>query len=112
MNPRQGAMYSENLPSEWVVETSRPFMGTIISEPMNWSPESTQFRDLQVKSEPVVIKAPVVDMMIKEVNKDVVVKVADDSTSSSDSDSDSTVGSPDTNIKAEMLKQVPTEKLF
>jgi len=26
-------------------------MGKIVSEPMPWSPESTQFRDLQVKSE-------------------------------------------------------------
>jgi len=41
MNPTKGALYSEHLPSEWVVETSRPFMGEIISKPMNWSPEST-----------------------------------------------------------------------
>jgi len=50
MNPHKGALYAENLPSEWVVETSAPFMGEIVSKPTEWSPESTQFVDLQVKS--------------------------------------------------------------
>jgi len=48
-NPQSGPSYSEGLPSEWVVETAKPFMGLIISEPVPWSPVSTQFRDLQVK---------------------------------------------------------------
>jgi len=46
MNTNKGALYSEHLPSEWVVETSAPFMGEIVSKPCDWSPESTQFVDL------------------------------------------------------------------
>jgi len=34
-------MYAEALDPEFVVETCRPFMGQIVSEPMPWSPEST-----------------------------------------------------------------------
>jgi len=46
-NPQQGPLYPEALPSEWVIEQARPYLGTIYSGPVAWSPKSTQFVDLQ-----------------------------------------------------------------
>ena len=48
-NPELGSIYSESLPYKWVIETAKPFLGVIYSNPVPWSPESTQFTDLEVK---------------------------------------------------------------
>jgi homospermidine synthase len=47
-NPQQGPCYSENLPTSFVIETCKPYMGTLFSAPVAWSPASTQFTDLEV----------------------------------------------------------------
>jgi len=46
-NPQEGPLYPEALPSEWVIEQARPYLGTTYSGPVAWSPKSTQFVDLQ-----------------------------------------------------------------
>ena len=48
-NPALGSLYSEDLPVSWVIENARPYLGVIYSNPVPWSPESTQFIDLEVK---------------------------------------------------------------
>jgi homospermidine synthase len=47
-NPNQGPIYSEKLPTDWVIETARPWLGQIVSKHVPWSPASTQFVDLEV----------------------------------------------------------------
>jgi len=105
-------MYSEKLPSEWVVETSRPFMGTIISKPMNWSPESTQFTELQVKSS----KKNTELSSGKGVSQEPKVAVVEiNSTSSSTSDDEDSNSSPTQEsgvLKAEMGMIVSPAKGF
>jgi len=47
-NPQRGWSYSEALPTTWVIETAKPYLGTMVSKPVPWSPESTQFTDLEI----------------------------------------------------------------
>jgi len=49
-NPNKGSLFSEFLPTDWVIEQARPFLGKLYSSPVSWSPESTQFTDLEVRS--------------------------------------------------------------
>jgi len=44
-NPNKGPIYSESLPTDWVIETAMPYLGKFISTPTPWSPASTQFLD-------------------------------------------------------------------
>lgn len=46
--PDKGPIYPEDLPVEYVMKFAKPYLGTVYSGPMSWSPESTQFTDLQV----------------------------------------------------------------
>jgi homospermidine synthase len=50
-NPEKGILYSEDLPSDWIMENAKPYLGTVFSGPVPWSPESTQFVDLEIKPE-------------------------------------------------------------
>lgn len=113
MNPRKGALYAEALPSEWVVETCAPFMGRIISEPMPWSPESTQFTELQVKSEKDFNRMKeekknglVTSVVEKIKQKKDVSEVVDSTSSSEEEDEVESVGSPDNGMKSEMMKMI------
>jgi len=45
---QKGPIYSESLPTDWVLEQARPYLGKIHSSPTPWSPESTQFTDLEI----------------------------------------------------------------
>jgi len=49
-NPSKGPLFSELLPTDWVIEQARPYLGKVYSSPVAWSPESTQFTDLEVRS--------------------------------------------------------------
>jgi len=44
-NPNKGPLYSESLPTDWVIQTALPFLGKFVSTPTPWSPPSTQFLD-------------------------------------------------------------------
>jgi len=66
-NPQKGTTYSEGLPTEWIIEQARPYLGTIFSAPVPWSPESTQFTDLSVT---VYNNRSNEEIVIGEVNKD------------------------------------------
>jgi len=46
-NPSKGPIYAESLPTDWVIQTALPYLGKFVSTPTAWSPESTQFVDLQ-----------------------------------------------------------------
>jgi len=46
-NPKMGPNYAEALPVDWVIETAKPYLGKFVSTPVNWSPESTQYVDLE-----------------------------------------------------------------
>jgi len=48
-NPQKGPNYSESLPTPWVLETARPYLGKLGGVISPWSPASTQFVDLEVK---------------------------------------------------------------
>lgn len=37
-NPRRGLCFPENLPHEPILRTARPYLGRIVSKPMDWSP--------------------------------------------------------------------------
>lgn len=39
-------MYADNIPKEYILKNARPFLGTVVSEPMPWKPVSTQFTDM------------------------------------------------------------------
>jgi len=73
-NPQKGPNYSEALPSEWIIEQARPFLGTIFSGPVSWSPASTQFNDLSVivqpKIESNIDSRENEEVILAEVNKD------------------------------------------
>jgi len=45
-NPDKGYMYADNIPKEYILKNARPFLGTVVSEPMPWKPVSTQFTDM------------------------------------------------------------------
>jgi hypothetical protein len=109
INQRKGAMYSEALESEFVVETCRPFMGEIISAPMPWSPESTQFTALQVKHEgkKTTEAVPEIIKNVLEINATGKVKGNDDSTSSEEEE-ESPVGSPEISAAKELMKLTGT----
>jgi len=47
-NSCKGPLSSEFLPTDWVIEHARPYLGTIFSSHVPWSPASTQFTDLEV----------------------------------------------------------------
>jgi len=91
MHPNRGALYSEDLPSEWVVECSKPFMGKVLSEPVGWSPESTQFADLVHVRE----GGKKMTLSPEKISNDILAKK-----SQSVSDSDSTGESADEPNKA------------
>jgi homospermidine synthase len=80
INPQNGSGYSESLDSEWVVQTAAPFMGQIISEPMPWSPESTQFLDLQVKE-----KTAHTETIVGKADKKIITENGDSSDESEQS---------------------------
>jgi homospermidine synthase len=48
-NPSKGPVYSEALPTDWVLDVAKPFLGVVLSKPVPWSPASTQFSDLEVQ---------------------------------------------------------------
>jgi len=43
--------YSENLPVDFVIEESKPYLGKVYSGAVNWSPKSTQFTEMEIGPE-------------------------------------------------------------
>jgi len=45
-NPEKGFVYPDDIPKEFILKYAKPFLGKVVSEPMPWRPESTQFIDM------------------------------------------------------------------
>lgn len=47
---KQGQMYPENMPTDYVIRHTLPYMGKVLSTETEWKPKSTQFTDMTVPS--------------------------------------------------------------